>query len=429
MDRLASLYNVPLARGPVSGRVRPPGSKSITNRALVCSAMAAGDSTLLGVLDSDDTSLMLSCLRSLGVSVAGELADGTLKVRGSRGTVPSKEAALFVGNSGTTIRFLSALLATAAGRYELDGVPRMRERPIEPLVAALREHGIDAACADNGCPPLTIQGAGLPGGDMSVAGTLSSQFLTGLLLAAPMALDPLTIRVDGALVSRPYIDMTLRVMQQFGVQVDEQETQAFAVPSNVGYQGCSFDVEPDASAASYFFALPALLGGEITVEGLGDGSCQGDLAFVHALEQMGCEIQRGPDSTTIVGKATQGIEIDMNGISDTVQTLAAVAMFAEGPTRITGVEHIRHKETDRIEDLARELRKLGPRVETFTDGLTITPDTHRSATIETYDDHRMAMSLSLTGLVIDGVVIKDPGCTSKTYPGFFRDLESVLAQS
>jgi 3-phosphoshikimate 1-carboxyvinyltransferase len=415
--------------GPLAGAIRPPGSKSITNRALVCAALAEGRSTLPGALDSEDTRVMIEALRQVGLEVGHDPGHETIRVSGCGGRVPAGRADLDVANSGTTMRFLAAMLTLGQGTFRLDGTPRMRQRPIQDLLDALGQLGADAQSeSQNGCPPVAIRAAGLPGGKATIAGNISSQFLSGLLLAAPYAEGPVELAVAGPLVSKPYVRMTLAVMSAFGVRVEVDGLERFVVPAGQRYRGCVYPIEPDASAASYFFAAAAITGGKVTVEGLSRDSLQGDVAFCDCLAQMGCEVQYGPGSITVVGKPLRGIEVDMNAISDTVQTLAAVALLAHGPTRITGVAHIRHKETDRIGALATELRKLGAEVEERSDGLEIVPGPLRGARIDTYDDHRMAMSLALVGLALPGVIIRDPGCTAKTYPQFFDDLRSLARQ-
>ena len=413
-------------RGPLRGSIRPPGSKSITNRALVCAALADGPSTLTGALDSDDTRVMIEALRKLGFSLDVAENGTRISVVGGGGVIPSRAAELYVANSGTTVRFLAALVSLAHGTFRLDGTPRMRERPIDDLVVALRQLGVDAACeAPGGCPPVLIRADGLRGGAASVRGDVSSQFLSGLLLAAPYARQRVTLTVSGELVSRPYVEMTLAVMRAFGVDMASGELREFQSVAGARYRGRDYAIEPDASAASYFFAAAAITRGEVTVEGVSRGSLQGDVAFVDVLARMGCRVEARDDAITVRGGPLRGITVDMNAISDTVQTLAAVAMFADGPTTVTGVAHIRHKETDRIGDLATELRKLGATVDEAPDGLRITPGALRGAVVDTYDDHRMAMSLALVGLRQPGVVIRDPACTAKTYPRFFDDLHSL----
>jgi 3-phosphoshikimate 1-carboxyvinyltransferase len=303
----------------------------------------------------------------------------------------------------------------------------MRERPIGDLLHALNQLGANARSElGNDCPPVVVHANGLPGGVATIRGDISSQFLSGLLLAAPAAQTPVELQVAGPLVSQPYIHMTLAVMRAFGVEVEtSDELSRFLIGAPVHYQPIVFAVEPDASAASYFWAAAAITGGKVTVEGLTTESLQGDVAFVDCLERMGCEVRREANATTITGRSLSGIDVDMNAISDTVQTLAVVALFAAGPTNIRNVAHIRHKETDRIHALATELSKLGAHVIERDDGLTIEPRRTVGAAIDTYHDHRMAMSFALAGLNIPGVVIRNPACVTKTYPRYFKDLATL----
>jgi 3-phosphoshikimate 1-carboxyvinyltransferase len=413
--------------GPIHGSIRPPGSKSITNRALVCAALAEGLSTLSGALGSDDTRVMIKGLGQLGVAIEHDPRQQTIRMAGCGGRLPAAEADLMAGNSGTTVRFLTAVAALGQGRFRLDGTARMRQRPIQDLLDALAQLGADAVSEHaSGCPPVIVRAAGLPGGRATVAGEVSSQFLSALLLAAPGARTPVELIVAGKLVSRPYVEMTLRVMQAFGVAIEFAGGVFRISPSR--YRAACYAIEPDASAASYFLAAAAVTGGSVTVEGLSRRSLQGDVAFCDCLEQMGCRVRGDASGLTVIGGPLHGIEADMNAISDTVQTLAAVALLAEGPTSIRGVAHIRHKETDRIRALATELRKLGATVQEQDDGLRIIPGKLHGATLDTYDDHRMAMSLALVGLTTPGVIIRDPGCTAKTYPGFFQDLAKLTGQ-
>ena len=425
------------ASGPIRGRIRPPGSKSITNRALVCAALAKGTSTLTGALDSDDTRVMIESLGRLGIRVEPRDEGCTLIVHGCDGKLPATQADLFVGNSGTTIRFLTALCALGHGTYRLDGVPRMRERPIGDLLDALSQLGADCRGESQaGFPPVIVKANGLRGGGAIVKGSISSQFLSGLLLVAPFATEDVGLTVEGELVSKPYVQMTARILEAFGPAIDWSRDFAwFNCPAPQSSKGRPYSIEPDASAASYFWAAAAITGGEVTVEGLSKDSLQGDVTFVECLAQMGCRVTYSADSIAVSGRAERGIDTQMNAISDTVQTLSAVALFADGPTTIRGVAHIRHKETDRIGDLARELRKFGATVDESEDGLRITPPATRarsasegeppSIEIATYHDHRMAMSLALPGLIRPGVTILDPGCTAKTYPRFFEDLAAL----
>jgi 3-phosphoshikimate 1-carboxyvinyltransferase len=413
---------------PTRGRIRPPGSKSITNRALVCAALADGVSTLHGALDSQDTRVMIDSLGNLGIEVESRNGGTTLVVHGAGGQIPALEAELFCGNSGTTIRFLTALATLGHGSFRFDGVERMRERPIGDLLDALNQLGAHAKSEnENNCPPLVVHANGLPGGTSRVRGDISSQFLSALLMAAPGAASPVELVIDGTLVSQPYVEMTRAVMRAFGVAVNADARLSRFNIHPQPYVPREYEIEPDASAASYFWAAAAVTGGQVTVEGLSAGSLQGDVTFVDCLEQMGCEVMRSADAITVVGRLLKGIEFDMNAISDTVQTLSVVALFASGPTTIRNVAHVRHKETDRLAALATELRKLGALVVERPDGLTITPGPAKPATIDTYCDHRMAMSFALAGLRIAGVRINDPGCVAKTYPRYFDDLAELIA--
>lgn len=408
--------------GPLNATIRPPGSKSITNRALICAAWAAGESRLTGALESEDTGVMVTALQALGLEVDHDSAAQSIRVVGGAGVLPNEKAELSVENSGTTIRFLTAMLSACGGEFRLNGTARMRERPIGDLLDALQQLGGGAVSeADNGCPPVHITGKGLPGGETTIRGNISSQFLSGLLMAAPYAERTVTITVDGELVSKPYVTMTLGVMSSFGIDIDEGDLAKFSIPPG-RYRRTDYAIEPDASAASYFWGAAAVTGGTITVEGLNREAMQGDVKFCDCLEQMNCAVDWAADRITVRGGELRGIDVDMSAISDTVQTLAVVALFAKGPTTITGVAHIRHKETDRIGDLACELRKLGANVDELADGLRITPNELRSAEIDTYNDHRMAMSFAIAGLGVPGITINDPGCTRKTYPNFFEDL-------
>ena len=417
--------------GPVNATIRPPGSKSITNRALICAALANGTSVLTGVLDSDDTRVMLESLSRLGFGVAHDPNNSTVEITGHAGSIPNSKADLFIGNSGTSVRFLTAMLGLAGGNYRLDGVERMRERPIGPLVDAIRDWGGKIeALSPNQCPPVEIKESTGSGSLITVGGSLSSQYLSGLLMAAPQLGHDVRIEIDGKLVSVPYINMTIAVMKSFGVHVgvegDAAQPTAFVIAGAETYDAANYDIEPDASAASYFFAIPAIVGGSATITGLNRESLQGDVGFVRCLAAMGCDVGVNEDSITVSGKARTGIDIDMGNISDTVQTLASVAVFVDGPTHVRNVAHNRVKETDRIGNLVIELRKLGIQVDEQADGLTIHPGPLTPARFATYDDHRMAMSFSLIGLKQNGIEIEDPGCVSKTYPDFFDDLDRFV---
>lgn len=420
---------------PPACEVTVPGSKSITNRALVLAALCQTDDCceLTGVLRSEDTEVMIDGLKRLGFTVRENWADNTVRVvNPSPRVIPAESAELFVANSGTTMRFLAAMVALGRGRYRLDGVPRMRERPIEDLLAALRELGVDAVSeAGNGCPPVVIRANGIRTGAVRVRADTSSQFATALLLALPQAtgspdLPASNVYLDGDLVSEPYIEMTVRMLESWGIRVDRVVPNAYRIEPQRGYRE-RYAVEPDASAASYFWAAAAVAGGRVTVRGLTRESLQGDVKFVDLLAEMGCRVEECAEGITVHGHPLRGIDVDMNAISDTVMTLAAVACFADGPTTIRNVAHIRHKETDRIAAVAAELRKLGAEVEEFPDGLRITPRPLTGCEVDTYNDHRMAMSLALVGLRVPGVKINNPGCVAKTYPGFWQDFEKLRA--
>ncbi|MDB5349780.1 MAG: 5-Enolpyruvylshikimate-3-phosphate synthase [Planctomycetota bacterium] len=418
----------PLSKPPTA-TVRVPGSKSLTNRALIVAALADGPSTLRGALASDDTRVMVDSLRTLGQKVEHDTNAAIIRIGGGFGRKPVKEADLFIANSGTSLRFLTAMIATSRGGgvYRLDGTPRMRQRPVGDLLQALNGLGSDARSdQNNGCPPITVRANGLDGGYAFVKGDVSSQFLSALLMALPYAKDQTSVEVEGTLVSKPYVSMTVDVMEAFGVRIGGHGFRRFNVQP-AQYSGRDYSIEPDASAASYFFAAAAITGGTITVEGLGTRSVQGDMGFVEILEHMGCTVERRKDSTTVTGAGQlRGVDVDMNAISDTVMTLAVVALFSKGITRIRNVGHIRHKETDRIFALAAELRHLGATVDEQPDGLIIfPPDRLARANIHTYDDHRMAMSFALAGLKKEGVTILDPGCVAKTYPDFWEDLAKL----
>jgi 3-phosphoshikimate 1-carboxyvinyltransferase len=422
---------VPLARPP-KAVVSIPGSKSITNRALVLAALLE-PFDVHNALRSEDTEVMIESLKRLGWCVDLDWTKNCASLRRAgregvqRELCLSPRAELFVENSGTTMRFLCPLVSLGHGTYRLDGSARMRERPIEDLLSALRQLGVDAASENgNGCPPVVIRGRGLRGGRVRIRGDVSSQFLSGLLMAAPFAPGETIIDVDGPLVSQPYVRMTLEMMRSFGLVVESSDLARFRVlPQQPRPAVRLYHVEPDASAASYFFAAAAITGGTITVSDLTRESIQGDVQFVDLLQQMGCRLEACSSGITVHGQPLRGIEADMNAISDTVMTMAAVACFAHGPTMIRNVAHIRHKETDRLAALAHELRKVGAEVEESADALLITPRSLHGAEIETYNDHRMAMSLALIGLRIPGVVIRNPGCVAKTYPEFWDDLERI----
>jgi 3-phosphoshikimate 1-carboxyvinyltransferase len=373
-------------RRPIDATVELPGSKSYTNRALLIAALAEGPSLLRRALVSDDTRHMQAALTALGISVRAEEAAATIEVEGTGGRIPASEATLFVGNAGTAARFLTAAVALGRGRFVIDGVERMRERPIEPLLDGLRQIGVDArAERGNGCPPVIVNAAGIPGGAARVRGDISSQYLSALLMVGPYAECGLTLEVEGELVSAPYLDMTLGAMADFGVRAERDGKGRFRVPGGQRYQGRDYTVEPDASNASYFFAAAAVTGGRVRVPHLGHGSRQGDLGLLDVFERMGCAVRREADAIELRGPARlRGVEADFTRMGDVATTLAAVAPFADGPVTIRGIAQTHYEESDRPVAAATELRRLGIAVEESWDRLTIQPGTPRPATIETY---------------------------------------------
>ena len=410
---------------PVTGSIRPPGSKSLTNRALILAALANNSTRLDGTLQSVDTRVMLESLVTLGFEIHTDPGSGQIHIKGSAGTIPATTAELDLENSGTSIRFLTALVALGHGQFTLDGNTRMQQRPIGDLVDALEQLDVDASCTpDTGSPPVTILANGLQGGTASLPGSSSSQFLSALLMIAPCATQTVTLHVEGSLVSRPFVDMTLSLMSRFGVHVVEDPDGTFVVAPG-RYDGIELDIEPDATAASYFLAAAAVTGGRVVVEGLDRHGLQGDVAFVDCLAEMGCRVEQTETGLCLTAGELVGIDVDMNAISDTAQTLAVVAAFASSPTRIRGIAHARLKETDRVNAMVTELRRLGLTIDEHHDGLTVHPGPLSEAEIQTYDDHRMAMSFTVAGLASPGITIADPDCTAKTYPGFFDDMDRL----
>ena len=415
--------------GSAHGTVRLPGSKSLSNRALLLAALADGTSRLRNLLAAEDTHVMIEALRTLGVAV-DETGDAVV-VHGCGGRFPVRDAELFLGNAGTAMRPLTAALAFSGGRYRLDGVARMRERPIGDLVDALNAAGARIAYLGTpGYPPLQIEPATQPSGEhLEVRGAVSSQFVSGLLMAAPLIApgQALEITVPGNLISEPYVTMTLGVMRQFGVTV-ERHGNRYRVP-RAAYAACAdYAVEGDASAASYFLALGALAGGPIRIEGAGAASVQGDVAFADVVLAMGGRVARGPDWMEVRRDAwpLRALDHDCTAIPDAAMTAAVLALFAAGPTRLTGIGSWRVKETDRIAAMATELRKLGATVDEGADWLRVTPPAMlRPAAIDTYDDHRMAMCLALAACGGVPVTIRDPKCVAKTFPDYFEVLASV----
>ncbi len=416
---------VPLEH-PINATVTPPGSKSYTNRALPIAALANGNSLLTGALFSDDTHYMTQALLELGFEIRGDEENNTFSVQGLNGMIPTDAAKVFVGNSGTTARFLAPLMALGRGTFELDGVPAMQKRPIQPLLEALNTLGARASSIhDTGCPPIRIVANGLRGGNVKMRGDLTSQVFSALLMSAPYFENGITLEVEGELVSKPYLEVTGQTMKAFGIELEIQNFERFIVKPGE-YSATHYTVEPDASAASYFFAAAAITGGRVVVPGLGSNSLQGDLNFVRVLEQMGCTVNQTDMQTEVIGTTNlRGVDIDMSQISDTAQTLAAIAPFASSPTRMTGIGFIRRKETDRIGAVVRELQRLGINAIEEPDGMVIHPGIPKPARIQTYDDHRMAMGFAVLGLRARGITILEPGCVTKTFPKFFEVLERL----
>lgn len=416
----------PIARA--CGEVRLPGSKSISNRALLLAALAEGTTALVGLLDADDTRVMIDALRALGVAI--DSAGETVRVTGCGGAFPQRRADLFLGNAGTAMRSLTAALAFAGGTYRLDGVPRMRERPIGDLVDALNRLGARIGYQGaTGYPPLLIEPAAFAGAaEVQIRGDVSSQFVSGLLMAAPLIAPAggLTVRVPGPLISQPYVAMTVALMQRFGVTVARGAGNEFVVPRAAYRAPGHFEVEGDASAASYFLALGAIAGGPVRVLGAGRASVQGDVAFADLLTAMGARIAWGADWIEAAAAPLAAVDYDCTAIPDAAMTAAVVALFARGRTRLHGIGSWRVKETDRIAAMAAELGKLGARVETGPDWLALEgPVALRAATIDTYDDHRVAMCFALAAAGGVPVTIRDPRCVAKTFPTYFDVLASL----
>jgi len=420
--------------GPARGTVRVPGSKSHTNRSMVIAALSDGESRLEGALFAADTRAMIEGLMALGFAVRTCEA-GTITVEGKGGEIPARGARINARDAGTVMRFLPAVAALGEGEFTIDGSARMRERPVRDLVEGLCSLGVDAsASGPGGRPPVVVLAGGIAGGKARVSAGTSSQFASALLLAAPCAKSPVTVELEGEVVSRPFIELTLDLMKEFGAEVESAFPNEFRVAAPRPYQAGVHRIEGDATAASYFWAAAAVTGGRVEVDNVGTSSHQGDARFVDVLEQMGCRVERSEEAIAVSGpEVLRGGEFDLNKMPDVAQTLAVVALFADSPVSITNVANLRVKECDRLSALAAELPKLGARVEERPDGITVTPPEGgraglRGGRIATYDDHRMAMSFAVAGLAIPGVVIESPGCVSKTYPRFFEDFTRLAGK-
>ena len=409
---------------PPDATIRVPGSKSVTNRALIIAALAEGQSRITNPLFSDDSFYLMNALVRLGIDISADDERGELSVSGQSGEINASGVDLFVGNAGTVARFLPPMLALGKGPYTVDGVPRMRERPVADLVDAMRQLGaaVDYS-GEHARFPLTIKGGGIRGGEASVSAGKSSQFVSGLLMASPYARAPVTLHPEGR-KEWPYVGITVALMRAFGVEVD-QVGGRFAVAPAL-YSSREYQVEPDASGASYFMAAAAVTGGRVRIAGLGSSSSQGDLRFAGVLRDMGCTVEIGSDFVEVQGPYhLQGVDVDMNAFSDTMITLAAISPFATGPTTISNIGHTRLQETDRLAAVATELNRLGIKVRTTSTSIHIIPGQVRPGLVRTYGDHRMAMAFAITGLVASGIRIGDPGCVRKTFPGYFGVLEAL----
>ena len=411
----------------ISGSVVLPGSKSLSNRILLLSMLAEGKTEIQNLLDSDDVRRMVEALETLGIQLEENRAENLITVSGTSGIIPVKEATLMLGNAGTAIRPLTAAMTLGHGRFVLDGVQRMRERPIIDLVNGLSQLGANLRCINGtDCPPVEVISDGLPGGITRLSGAISSQYLTAILLAAPYADKEVQIEITDKLVSVPYVEMTLRLMRSFGVSVNHENFCLFHIPRQTYRSPGSIFVEGDASSASYFLAGAAITKGTVTVKGCGTDSLQGDARFAEVLEKMGAKVEWEPRQIKLTGNSLNGIDVDMNQMPDVAMTLAVAALFASGPTAIRNIYNWRVKETERLQAVSTELRKLGAEVVEGYDYLVIQPPEQiRKAEIDTFDDHRMAMAFSLAACGSSPVTINDPGCVSKTFPDYFEVLDGL----
>ncbi|MEX2682794.1 MAG: 3-phosphoshikimate 1-carboxyvinyltransferase [Candidatus Sigynarchaeota archaeon] len=428
MTGKAAPIEIPCLKAPFDARIHVPGSKSITNRALLIAALASGTSILRNVLFSDDTEYMIKALVKLGIILDIDREQNVIVVHGKGGELTVPPDPIYIGNSGTCARFLTTAVALGHGRYVIDGTERMRQRPIQDLVDGLKGLGVAVTTIDNtGCPPLTVDASGLRGGRTTVSGSTSSQYLSSILLSAPYASSQVTINIKGKMVSRPYVVMSARMMQQFGARVSWTDDHEITVFTDKKYTGREYTIESDYSSASYFAGAAALGGGHIVLTRLPADSLQGDAAFIDILGQMGARVVQHDDAVEVTGTGTlTGVDVDMHECSDLVPTVAVLGAFASGKTRITNVENIRVKESDRITAITTELKRIGAQVVEFKDGLEVEGGKPlHGASIKTYDDHRIAMAFSLAGLKVKGIKIEDPGCVAKTYPTFFEELLKI----
>ncbi len=406
-------------------RLRVPPSKSYTNRALIAAALAEGPSNLVRPSVSEDSMVLVRALRQFGVRI--DEHPGRFEISGTGGDLRVPEGKLDVGNAGTAMRFLTTFSSLAKGETVLTGDENMRRRTLKGLLDALKAAGVRTSSAD-GFPPVRVHGGSFAGGSLEIDAAISSQFISSILLSSPYAKHPVALHARGRVSSLPYVTMTLHVMRSFGAGVDTVEFSDFRVDNTQRYIGQEFMIEGDASAATYFLAAAAITGGHVVIDNLSPESLQGDIKFLALLGEMGCRIERREDAIELHGNRLLGIETEMNEIPDSVPALAVVAAFAEGTTSIFDVEHLKHKETNRLTALAAELTRLGAKVELHDDGLTIHPQPLRGAVIETYNDHRMAMSFAVAGLRVKGVSIMNPGCVGKSFPTFWDEFEKLEQQ-
>jgi 3-phosphoshikimate 1-carboxyvinyltransferase len=423
-----TIQTITPALGRLDASVRIPGSKSITNRALLLAALADGSSTLSGVLFSDDSHWFVDGLQRLGVAVEIDQVQEQVRIQGV-GAPPASEAALWAELSGTTARFLLAYACLGSGSYTIDGNARMRQRPMGDLIETLNALGADCrGTGEQHSLPIAVAGRGLRGGAAGIAGDTSSQFLSALLMVAPYAQQDVDLTLTTPLVAGPFVDITVQMMATFGVVVERDGYKRFRVAAGQRYGSQQYAIEPDASNASYFWAAAALTGGRVRVAGLSRNSIQGDIRLLDVFEQLGCSVASGDDWVEVHGPSQlRGIDIDMSALPDMAITVAALAPFANSPTTIRNVGLIRHHETDRIAATVTELRKLGVAVEERADGMTITPGWQQPAEIDSYHDHRMAMGFAVAGLKIPGLRIAGAECVAKTFPDFFERFAAMIS--
>ena len=424
MEKVSNIASIYPLDNPIQVSVKVPGSKSYTNRALVVAALANGVTIISGASDANDTRILIKLLDRLGVEVIER--DGIIEVRGNGGEFEEFNGALNVEDAGTVMRFLTALCCLVPGEITIGGSDRMNQRPIKELVSGLKKLGAEITYTENdGFPPIKINGGSINGGPVHINGSVSSQFISALLMITPLLARDTEVHITGDQVSEPYIDMTVSVMKQFGVSPDKSE-KYYLISDNQQYQSCKFQVEGDASSTSYLFAIAALSQSKIEVSNLSSKSLQSDMKFVDILEKMGCKVDRSSSSLTVTGgKELKAVKVNMQDMPDTAQTLAVLAAFAKGETTISGLKTLQHKESKRITVLEKELSKMGVKCEAGSDYIKITGGNPKGAVIETYNDHRMAMAFAVAGVKIQGMVIEDPQVVKKSFPSFWETLKSI----